>query len=108
MKPPLPLLSITAILSPSVPLKADDITELQKITLGDKEIVYKYRMPAQEDGIAGSDLKSMLEKAGNDNNKLNKLQEKIASLKFLDPACGCGNFLVIAYRELRLLELEIL
>lgn len=29
-------------------------------------------------------------------------------LKFLDPACGCGNFLVIAYRELRLLELEIL
>jgi hypothetical protein len=31
-----------------------------------------------------------------------------ARLKFLDPACGCGNFLVIAYRELRLLELEVL
>ena len=29
-------------------------------------------------------------------------------LNFFDPACGCGNFLVIAYRELRLLELEIL
>ncbi|MDR1219047.1 MAG: N-6 DNA methylase, partial [Treponema sp.] len=34
--------------------------------------------------------------------------EKIATLKFLDPACGCGNFLVISYRELRLLELELL
>lgn len=29
-------------------------------------------------------------------------------MKFLDPACGCGNFLIISYRELRLLELEIL
>ena len=40
--------------------------------------------------------------------KLKALHEKIASLKFLDPACGCGNFLVITYRELRILELEIL
>lgn len=39
--------------------------------------------------------------------KLNKLHEKISKLRFLDPACGCGNFLIIAYRELRLLELEI-
>jgi hypothetical protein len=41
-------------------------------------------------------------------NKLNEFHEKLANLKFLDPACGCGNFLVITYRELRLLELEIL
>jgi len=41
-------------------------------------------------------------------NKLFELHKKIAGLKFFDPACGCGNFLVIAYRELRLLELEIL
>lgn len=40
--------------------------------------------------------------------KLKSLHEKIAALKFLDPACGSGNFLVIAYRELRLLEIEIL
>lgn len=33
---------------------------------------------------------------------------KLRALTFLDPACGCGNFLVIAYRELRLLELELL
>jgi type I restriction-modification system DNA methylase subunit len=42
------------------------------------------------------------------SNKLFELLKKIARLKFFDPACGCGNFLVIAYRELRLLELEIL
>lgn len=40
--------------------------------------------------------------------KLNAFHEKIARLRFLDPACGCGNFLVVAYRELRILELEIL
>jgi len=41
-------------------------------------------------------------------NKLKAFHSKIASLRFLDPACGCGNFLVITYRELRLIELEIL
>ena len=42
------------------------------------------------------------------SNKLKAFHRKIASLRFLDPACGCGNFLVITYRELRLLELAIL
>ena len=41
-------------------------------------------------------------------NKLIDFHKKLSRLKFLDPACGCGNFLVITYRELRLLELEIL
>lgn len=41
-------------------------------------------------------------------NKLKLFHRKIASLRFLDPACGCGNFLVITYRELRMLELAIL
>jgi type I restriction-modification system DNA methylase subunit len=41
-------------------------------------------------------------------NKLPEFHKKISQLKFLDPACGCGNFLVITYRELRLLELAIL
>ncbi|ODT34905.1 MAG: methylase [Niabella sp. SCN 42-15] len=41
-------------------------------------------------------------------NKLPEFHKKLSRLKFLDPACGCGNFLVITYRELRLLELEIL
>lgn len=39
--------------------------------------------------------------------KLNELHKKLSKLKFLDPACGCGNFLVVTYRELRLLEIEI-
>lgn len=37
-----------------------------------------------------------------------RFHDKIASMTFLDPACGCGNFLVIAYRELRQLELDTL
>ena len=40
--------------------------------------------------------------------QLQRFQERIASLHFLDPACGCGNFLLIAYRELRRLENRIL
>jgi hypothetical protein len=39
--------------------------------------------------------------------KLNEFHTKLSLLNFLDPACGCGNFLVIAYRELRKLELEV-
>jgi hypothetical protein len=40
--------------------------------------------------------------------KLRAFHAKLSQLTFLDPACGCGNFLVITYRELRLLELEVL
>lgn len=43
-----------------------------------------------------------------DPTALSRFHDKISRLKFLDPACGCGNFLIITYRELRLLELEIL
>lgn len=39
---------------------------------------------------------------------LEGLHQRLASLRFLDPACGCGNFLIISYRELRLLEIDIL
>lgn len=48
------------------------------------------------------------EKIKSNKNKLFDFHKKLRTLKFLDPACGCGNFLVIAYRELRLLELEVL
>jgi hypothetical protein len=54
------------------------------------------------------DLWAEFEAAKRSANKLFELNKKLAKLKFLDPACGCGNFLVIAYRELRKLELEIL
>lgn len=42
-----------------------------------------------------------------DKRKLQQLHNRIANLTFLDPACGCGNFLIIAYKQLRLLEIEI-
>lgn len=42
------------------------------------------------------------------NTAIKKFHERLGTLKFFDPACGCGNFLIIAYRELRVLEIEIL
>jgi hypothetical protein len=39
---------------------------------------------------------------------LEAFHEKLSSLRFFDPACGCGNFLIISYRELRILEIELL
>jgi len=54
------------------------------------------------------ELKGELDRIGTHEAKLKAFHGKLARLKFLDPACGCGNFLVIAYRELRLVELEVL
>ena len=42
------------------------------------------------------------------NAELHAFRQRLGRLRFLDPACGCGNFLVIAYRELRQLEIEAL
>jgi hypothetical protein len=42
------------------------------------------------------------------NSQLKKFHTKLSDLTFFDPACGCGNFLILAYRELRLLELDVL
>lgn len=47
-------------------------------------------------------------KVKSNRNKLFEFHKKLRTLTFFDPACGCGNFLVISYRELRLLELEVL
>ena len=46
-----------------------------------------------------------------DNRRIPELiafQQRLGQLRFFDPACGCGNFLIIAYRELRALEIEVL
>jgi hypothetical protein len=48
------------------------------------------------------------ESAKNDSRKLKQLHDRIAGMRFFDPACGCGNFLIITYREIRRLEIEIL
>jgi very-short-patch-repair endonuclease len=54
------------------------------------------------------ELRAEFNKVKNNNRKLFDFLKKLSHLSFLDPACGCGNFLVIAYQELRLLELEVL
>ena len=48
------------------------------------------------------------EKCNGNATKLKQLNRRISQIEFLDPACGCGNFLIIAYRELRALEDKIL
>jgi restriction-modification enzyme MmeI-like protein len=54
------------------------------------------------------DLRAEFERAKGSKAELKRFHEKLAGLRFLDPACGCGNFLVITYRELRLLEIDLL
>lgn len=55
-----------------------------------------------------NELREEFTRAGSNKAELRRFHEKIGKLRFLDPACGCGNFLVITYRELRLLELDVL
>ncbi len=54
------------------------------------------------------ELWATFESIKDNRNKLPEFHKKLSTLRFLDPACGCGNFLVITYRELRLLELAVL
>nr|WP_246298321.1 DNA methyltransferase [Leifsonia soli] len=54
------------------------------------------------------DLRHRLERAWNDRGQLTRLHNDLAKVRVLDPACGCGNFLIVAYRELRALELDLL
>ncbi|MGO8755440.1 MAG: class I SAM-dependent DNA methyltransferase [Gallionellaceae bacterium] len=53
-------------------------------------------------------LHEEFERLKGNRNKLFEFHKKLRTLTFFDPACGCGNFLVIAYRELRKLELDVL
>ncbi|PKG85501.1 class I SAM-dependent DNA methyltransferase (plasmid) [Psychrobacter sp. Sarcosine-02u-2] len=54
------------------------------------------------------ELRDEFSKCAKDKPRAIKLYEKLPTLKFFDPACGCGNFLIIAYRELRLLENQLI
>jgi hypothetical protein len=53
------------------------------------------------------DLRAELESAGDNARKLANLRARMAKIRVFDPACGSGNFLVIAYKEMRGLEYEI-
>ena len=54
------------------------------------------------------DLHAEFARVKNQRQRLQEFHQKLRRLTFFDPACGCGNFLVISYRELRLLELQVL
>ncbi|BDW81038.1 lactate dehydrogenase [Erythrobacter sp. Dej080120_24] len=53
------------------------------------------------------DLRAKLEEAGDNARKLLNLRSRMAKIRVFDPACGSGNFLVIAYKEMRAIEAEI-
>ncbi|MEI7822163.1 MAG: DNA methyltransferase [Verrucomicrobiota bacterium] len=53
------------------------------------------------------DLRARLEEAGNNPRKLLNLRQRIARIRVFDPACGSGNFIVIAYKQMREIEAEI-
>ena len=53
------------------------------------------------------DLRTELEAAGDNTRKLANLRTRMAKIRVFDPACGSGNFLVIAYKEMRAIEAEI-
>ena len=53
------------------------------------------------------DLRAQLEEAGDNARKLLNLRKRMAKIRVFDPACGSGNFLVIAYKEMRAIEAEI-
>ena len=55
-----------------------------------------------------NDLSQQLVKAGNSKKKLNALLDRMEKLRIFDPACGSGNFLIIAYQQLRRLEMDII
>ncbi|WP_367276826.1 DNA methyltransferase, partial [Flavobacterium sp.] len=55
-----------------------------------------------------NDLYQEFDSSRYEPRKLNKLLDRISKIKIFDPACGSGNFLIIAYKELRLLEIKIL
>jgi hypothetical protein len=54
------------------------------------------------------DLKEEFQRIKGSKTQLKQFHQRLSQLRFLDPACGCGNFLVVTYRELRLLEIELL
>ncbi len=53
------------------------------------------------------DLRAALDEAGDNSRKLLNLRNRMARIRVFDPACGSGNFLVIAYKEMRKIEAEI-
>ncbi len=70
--------------------------------------ILKVIEPLFLDGLR-DELERLTERRDSGRRKaIEAFHEGLSKLRFFDPACGCGNFLIIAYRELRLLEIELL
>ncbi len=54
------------------------------------------------------DLREEFEKAKDSVNKLKSLQLRLSKIRIFDPACGSGNFLIIAFKQMKLLEMDII
>ena len=70
--------------------------------------ILKVIEPLFLDGLRAEFERLKARRGSRRRSELLRFQERLGRLNFLDPACGCGNFLIIAYRELRALETEVL
>lgn len=59
-------------------------------------------------GLFLDEIEEELSNARRSEHRLRALHDRISRMRFLDPACGCGNFLIVTYKELRRIEIEIL
>ncbi|MBK7033388.1 MAG: class I SAM-dependent DNA methyltransferase [Ignavibacteria bacterium] len=59
-------------------------------------------------GLFLDEIEEELTRARSSEHRLRALHDRISRMRFLDPACGCGNFLIVTYKELRRTEIEIL
>ena len=71
-------------------------------------LAYKRSNKKRVDGYANNVGKTVIKLDNNRKQMFIDFLSKIRKMKFLDPACGCGNFLLIAYRELRILEHKVI
>ncbi|MDO5490681.1 MAG: N-6 DNA methylase [Bacteroidaceae bacterium] len=70
--------------------------------------ILKLINPLFMDGLREEFESILHDKSNRKASRLQAFHKKLTELNFLDPACGCGNFLVVAYRELRRLELSVI
>ena len=73
-----------------------------------EENIMKVIRPLFLDALEAEMERILACKSGNRRRNLERFQERLAGLTFFDPACGSGNFLIIAYRELRRIELKVI
>jgi type II restriction/modification system DNA methylase subunit YeeA len=84
--------------------------EAKRRTLGEhytsETNILKVIRPLFLDNLQAELVRIKRMKSGEKQDRLSAFHTKLVTLKFLDPACGCGNFLIVSYRELRRLEIE--